>query len=145
MRNLSRVLSGTINGASEVPDPGVRLTRGLGPATGKTTSRAVPLPFFTPLRRRAAPSGTDLIINVLIAGGQFQRDLQNELTAEGVAAAEAEGRYRGRRPALSGDLAEEVRAAYRDQGASIAALARAHGVSRAAVRTALALKVPPLP
>ncbi len=60
MRNLSRVLTGTINGASEVPDPGVRLTRGLGPATGKTTSRAVPPPFFTPLRRRAAPSGTDL-------------------------------------------------------------------------------------
>ena len=47
MRNLSRVLSGTINGASEVPDPGVRLTRGLGPATGKTTSRAVPPPNFS--------------------------------------------------------------------------------------------------
>ena len=62
MRNLSRVLSGTINGASEVPDPGVRLTRGLGPARGKTTSRAVPEPFFTPLRRRAAASGTDLDI-----------------------------------------------------------------------------------
>ena len=46
MRNLSRVLSGTINGASEVPDPGVRLTRGLGPATGKTTSRAVPPAIF---------------------------------------------------------------------------------------------------
>jgi hypothetical protein len=30
MRNLSRVLTGTINGASEVPAPGVRLTRGLG-------------------------------------------------------------------------------------------------------------------
>jgi DNA invertase Pin-like site-specific DNA recombinase len=80
---------------------------------------------------------TDLIINVLIAVGQFQRNLQNELTAEGIAAAEAEGRYRGRPPALSGNLAEEVRSAYLDQGASIAALARAHGVSRAAVRTAL--------
>ena len=45
---------------------------------------------------------TDLIVNVLIAVGQFQRDLQNELTAEGIAAAEAEGRYRGRPPALSG-------------------------------------------
>ena len=47
MRNLSRVLTGTINSASEVPDPGVRLTRGLGPATGKTTSRAVPPPNFS--------------------------------------------------------------------------------------------------
>lgn len=85
---------------------------------------------------------TDLIINVLIAVGQFQRDLQNELTAEGIAAAEAEGRYRGRPPALPGNLAGEVRSAYLDQGASIAALARAHGVSRAAVRTALAGLLP---
>ena len=85
---------------------------------------------------------TDLIINVLIAVGQFQRDLQNELTAEGIAAAEAEGRYRGRPPALSGDLAEEARSAYLGRGTSIAALARAHGVSRAAVRTALAGLLP---
>lgn len=85
---------------------------------------------------------TDLIINVLIAVGQFQRDLQNELTAEGIAAAEAEGRFRGRLPALSGAPAEEARSAYRDQGASIAALARTHGVSRAAVRTALAGLLP---
>ncbi|MGP3937260.1 recombinase family protein [Nonomuraea sp. KM88] len=42
---------------------------------------------------------TDLIINVITAVGQFQRDLQNELTDEGIAAAEAEGRYRGRPPA----------------------------------------------
>ena len=44
MRNLSRVLTGTINSASEVPDPGVRLTRGLGghrknDVTGGTTAR----------------------------------------------------------------------------------------------------------
>jgi DNA invertase Pin-like site-specific DNA recombinase len=42
---------------------------------------------------------TDLIVNVLIAVGQFQRDIQNELTDEGIVAAEAEGRYRGRPPA----------------------------------------------
>ncbi|GAA3586661.1 hypothetical protein GCM10022419_081080 [Nonomuraea rosea] len=39
---------------------------------------------------------TALLINVITAVGQFQRDLQNELTAEGIAAAEAEGRNRGR-------------------------------------------------
>lgn len=38
---------------------------------------------------------TALLINVITAVGQFQRDLQNELTAE------AEGRYRGRPPALT--------------------------------------------
>ena len=42
---------------------------------------------------------TALIINVITAVGQFQRDLQNELTDKGVAAAETEGRYRGRPPA----------------------------------------------
>jgi DNA invertase Pin-like site-specific DNA recombinase len=75
------------------------------------------------------------------AGREFQRDIQNELTVEGIAAAEAEGRYRGRPPALNGDRREDVRAAFHE-GASIAALARAHGVSRAAVRTALADLLP---
>ncbi|MGH3181096.1 MAG: recombinase family protein, partial [Streptosporangiaceae bacterium] len=85
-----------------------------------------PLSNFADLAANDAT--TDLIVNVLIAVGQFQRDLQNELTAEGIAAAGAEGRYRGRPPALSGAPAGEARAAYREQGASIAALARAHGV-----------------
>lgn len=95
----------------------------------------------------AGDATTALIINVITAVGQFQRDLQNELTAEGVAAAEAQGRYRGRPPALAGNQLEQVRSAFRDEGASIAALARAHGVSRAAVRTALAdlLPDPPIP
>ncbi|WP_187357094.1 hypothetical protein [Actinomadura sp. CNU-125] len=85
---------------------------------------------------------TDLLINVITAVGQFQRDIQNELTVEGVAAAEAEGRYRGRPPALAGADLQDVRSTYTDQGTSIAALARAHGVSRAAIRTALADLLP---
>ncbi|MFG6195090.1 recombinase family protein [Nonomuraea sp. JJY05] len=80
---------------------------------------------------------TALLINVITAVGQFQRDLQNELTSGGVAAAEAEGRYRGRPPALDGDRREDMRTAFHE-GTSIAALARAHGVSQAAARTALA-------
>ena len=64
----------------------------------------------------------------------------HELTAEGIAAAEAEGRYRGRPPALSGTPAEEARTAYLQQGPSIAALSRAYGVSRAPVRTAPAVR-----
>ncbi|MEV4896797.1 hypothetical protein AB0K48_46305 [Nonomuraea sp. NPDC055795] len=74
---------------------------------------------------------------MITAVGRFQRDIQNELTVEGVAAAEAEGRYRGRPPALTGTRLEEVRSAFTDHGTSIAALARAHGVGRAAIRTAL--------
>jgi DNA invertase Pin-like site-specific DNA recombinase len=85
----------------------------------------------------ASDATTAVIINVITAVGQFQRDLQNELTVEGITAAEAEGRYRGRPPALAGAQREQVRSAFADQGTSIAALARAHGVSRAAIRTAL--------
>ncbi|MEV5576378.1 hypothetical protein AB0L06_40645 [Spirillospora sp. NPDC052269] len=48
-----------------------------------------------------------------------------------------EGRYWGWPPALAVDQLEEVRAAFRDEGASIAALARRHGASRVAVGTAL--------
>lgn len=51
-------------------------------------------------------------------------------------------RSRGRPAALTGTQLEKVRAAYRDQGTSIAALAREHGVSRVAVRTALADLLP---
>jgi DNA invertase Pin-like site-specific DNA recombinase len=88
---------------------------------------------------------TALIINVITSVGQFQRDLQNELTADGIAAAETEGRYRGRPPALDNPQRQEVRAAYQEQGTSIAALARTHGVSRAAIRTALADLLPNQP
>ncbi|MDL4817359.1 recombinase family protein [Actinomadura opuntiae] len=88
---------------------------------------------------------TALLINVITAVGQFQRDLQNELTGEGIAAAEAQGRYRGRPPALNGARRDEVRTAFRDNGSAIAALARIHGVSRAAVRTALTDLLPDQP
>ncbi len=94
-------------------------------------------PLFNFHDPAADDATTALIINVITGVGRFQRDLQNELTAEGIAAAEAEDRYRGRPPALAGDELETVRAAFRDQGASIAGLAREHGVSRVAVRTAL--------
>ncbi|RVX40771.1 DNA invertase Pin-like site-specific DNA recombinase [Nonomuraea polychroma] len=90
----------------------------------------------------AGDATTAVIINVITAVGQFQRDIQNELTVEGIAAAEAEGRYRGRPPALTGERVEEVRSTYTQRGTSIAALARAHGVSRAAIRTALSDLLP---
>ncbi|MGN9789378.1 recombinase family protein [Nonomuraea sp. ZG12] len=59
-------------------------------------------------------AATDVIINVITAVGQFQRDIRNELTVEGIAAAQAEGRYRGRPPALDGDRREDVRAAFHE-------------------------------
>ncbi|MFG6200548.1 recombinase family protein [Nonomuraea sp. JJY05] len=88
---------------------------------------------------------TALLINVITAVGQFQRDLQNELTAEGIAAAEAEGRYRGRPPGAGRRPACGGAIAFADRGTSIAALARTHGVSRAAIRTALTGLLPGQP
>ncbi|BAC67982.1 MULTISPECIES: DNA invertase/recombinase [Streptomyces] len=73
----------------------------------------------------------------LAAAGGLQRDLQRELTYDGLRAAEAKGSKGGRRPAVAAAKAETVRTAYLE-GRSIAALARDHGVSRGAIRTAIA-------
>ncbi|WP_228797228.1 serine integrase family protein [Nocardia cyriacigeorgica] len=83
-----------------------------------------------------------MLVNVLISVGQFQRDLQNELTCEGLAAAWAQGARSGRRPQVAAIGAlEQVRQEFLD-GPSIAALARLHRVSRVAVRTAVADLLP---
>ncbi|MEU6641710.1 hypothetical protein ABZ863_04095 [Saccharomonospora sp. NPDC046836] len=90
----------------------------------------------------AGDATTIMLVNVLISVGQFQRDLQNELTRDGLAAARAAGAKSGRRPRLEQlGAVKEVRQAYRD-GASIAALAREHDVSRVAIRTAVADLMP---
>lgn len=90
----------------------------------------------------ATDATTTMLVNVLVSVGQFQRDLQNELTRDGLAAAWARGATSGRRPQIASlGVLEEVRQAYRD-GASIAALARAHQVSRVAIRTAVADLLP---
>lgn len=86
-------------------------------------------------------AATTMLVNVLVSVGQFQRDLQNELTRNGLAAARAAGKTLGRPPRLAAPAVGDVRRDYR-AGASIAALARQHQVSRAAIRTALADLLP---
>ncbi|MBQ0971005.1 recombinase family protein [Streptomyces sp. RK31] len=76
-----------------------------------------------------------------LAAGELQRDLQRELTYDGLRAAEAKGNKGGRRPAVPADKTDPVRTAYLE-GRSIAALARDHGVSRGAIRTAVADLLP---
>jgi len=93
----------------------------------------------------ATDATTTMLVNVLISVGQFQRDLQNELTREGLAAAWAKGTTSGRRPQVARlGVVDDVRQAYRT-GTSIAALAREHGVSRGAIRTAVADLLPNQP
>ncbi|WP_326770672.1 recombinase family protein (plasmid) [Streptomyces sp. NBC_01591] len=81
-------------------------------------------------------STVKFMVQTLAAAGELQRDLQGELTYDGLRAAEAKGKKGGRCPAIKADKTSDVRTAYLD-GRSIAALAREHGVSRGAVRTAV--------
>ena len=93
----------------------------------------------------ATDATTTMLVNIVVSVGQFQRDLQNELTRQGLAAAWAAGSTSGRRPRHAQlGVTDQIRHAYRD-GASIAALAREHGVSRAAIRTAIADLLPNQP
>jgi putative DNA-invertase from lambdoid prophage Rac len=88
---------------------------------------------------------TTMLVNIVVSVGQFQRDLQNELTREGLAAAWAQGAKSGRRPQIAKlGAVDDVRAAF-IEGVSIAALAREHGVSRGAIRTAVADLLPDQP
>ena len=86
-------------------------------------------------------STVKFMVQTLAAAGELQRDLQGEPTCDGMRAAEAKGNRGGRRPAVTGKTIADVRAAYLD-GRTIAALAREHGVSRGAVRTAVADLMP---
>ncbi|MGQ4364285.1 recombinase family protein [Streptomyces sp. SAS_272] len=86
-------------------------------------------------------STVKFMVQTLAAAGELQRDLQRELTFDGLRAAEAKGNKGGRRPAITAGNIDEVRAAYLD-GRSIAALAREYDVSRGAIRTAVADLMP---
>ena len=86
-------------------------------------------------------STVKFMVQTLAAAGELQRDLQRELTYDGLRAAEAKGNKGGRRPAVPAGKTQAVRTAYLE-GRSIAALARDHDVSRGAIRTAVADLLP---
>ncbi|MCP2314069.1 hypothetical protein [Kitasatospora paracochleata] len=81
------------------------------------------------------------MVQTLAAAGELQRDLQRELTYDGLRAAEAKGNKGGRRPAVTAATAAAVRAGYLG-GRSIPGLARGHHVSRGAIGTAVADLMP---
>ncbi|MFD4975325.1 recombinase family protein [Streptomyces sp. NPDC058424] len=86
-------------------------------------------------------STVKFMVQTLAAAGELQRDLQRELTYDGLRAAGAKGSKGGRRPAVPAAQTDTVRTAYLE-GRSIAALARDHGVSRGAIRTAVSDLMP---
>ncbi|MFD5415245.1 recombinase family protein, partial [Streptomyces nojiriensis] len=80
--------------------------------------------------------GTKMMVSVLAAVLEFQRDMISENTKEGVAAAEASGKTLGRPAALDEGEVVELVEAYRE-GAAVKALARQYGIAPKTVRRVL--------
>ncbi|MFH8760261.1 recombinase family protein [Streptomyces atroolivaceus] len=85
----------------------------------------------------ADDAGTKMVVSVLAAVLEFQRDMISENTKEGVAAAAAAGKTLGRPTALDEDQAAAVVTAYTEQGTAVKALARQYGTSPKTIRRIL--------
>ena len=73
----------------------------------------------------------NLLLSMLGAVAEFERALIRERQREGIAIAKAKGVYKGRKPALSPEQAQIVRARDKENGGKDrAALAREWGISR---------------
>jgi DNA invertase Pin-like site-specific DNA recombinase len=72
---------------------------------------------------------SNLLLSVMGAFAQFERELIRERQREGIAIAPREGKYRSRKPSLTPARAAELRRRVAD-GDSMAALAREFGISR---------------
>jgi DNA invertase Pin-like site-specific DNA recombinase len=72
---------------------------------------------------------SNLLLSVMGAFAQFERELIRERQREGIAIAKREGKYGGRKPSLTPERAAELRRRV-DAGDSKAALAREFGISR---------------
>jgi DNA invertase Pin-like site-specific DNA recombinase len=72
---------------------------------------------------------SNLLLSVMGAFAQFERELIRERQREGIAIAKKEGKYGGRKPSLSPERASELRERVA-AGDSKAALAREFGISR---------------
>ncbi len=74
-----------------------------------------------------------MVMTVICAMAEFERDLLVERTQAGLSRAKAEGKALGRPRALTDQQEAEIRAK-RAEGASLGILAKAYGVSRAAIQ-----------
>ena len=81
-----------------------------------------------------SPAGK-MTMGVISAVAEFERDLLIERTQAGLSRAKAEGKALGRPSSLTADQRAEVRSK-RAEGVSLGALAKAYGVSRAAIQRA---------
>jgi DNA invertase Pin-like site-specific DNA recombinase len=84
-----------------------------------------------------SPSG-ELILHVLGAVAQFEREIMLARQREGIAAAKAQGKYKGRKPTVRAQIAE-IRRLKTEEKLNNAEIARRLGVHRANVGRVLAL------
>ena len=84
-----------------------------------------------------SPSG-ELILHVLGAVAQFEREIMLARQRDGIAAAKAEGKYKGRKPTVRAQIAE-IRRLKTEEKLNNAEIARRLGVHRANVGRVLAL------
>jgi DNA invertase Pin-like site-specific DNA recombinase len=80
----------------------------------------------------------NLLLSMLGAVSQFERELIKERQREGIALAKQRGVYKGRRPSLSPERAAELRKRVAGAKVNKADLAREYGISRAALYVYLA-------
>ena len=73
-----------------------------------------------------------LLLSMLGAVAEFERSMILERQREGIAIAKGAGKYKGRKAALTGEQADELRARL-VQGVAVSTLAREYGVSRQTV------------
>ncbi|AGE35625.1 recombinase family protein [Corynebacterium urealyticum] len=73
-----------------------------------------------------------LLLSMLGAVAEFERSMILERQREGIAIAKAKGKYKGRKAALSGEQATELKA-MRQAGKSVTAIAKHFGISRQTV------------
>lgn len=72
------------------------------------------------------------VLTILGAVAELEREMIRERQAEGIAIAKTKGVYKGRKPALTDDQADELTRRL-EAGEPVAALAREYGVSRQTV------------
>jgi DNA invertase Pin-like site-specific DNA recombinase len=114
-----------------------RLARNLGDLKGLIdglTKRGISVEFIKE-RQTFRPEQEDpmatLMLHLLGAVAQFERDLIKERQREGIEIAKAKGVYKGRAPKLTPERAHELRAKdAANGGKGRAALARDYGISR---------------
>ena len=73
----------------------------------------------------------NLLLTMLGAVAEFERSLIKERQREGIAIAKTKGVYRGRKPSMSAEQIEALRALDKERGGkNRSGLAKEHGISR---------------